>query len=171
MKTTEIHSISSASSNTFTKQFIASGILLGLGLGGFFDGIVLHQILQWHHMLSNVRPMLSMEDVKVNTIADGLFHLADYGFTIAGITLLWRTHQQSEIPKSAKPFVGSILIGAGLFNLVEGIIDHHILGIHYVRSGAHHLLWDIAFLASGAILITIGLVLVEQWKNIDKSIT
>jgi uncharacterized membrane protein len=36
-----------------TRSFpIASGILFGLGLGGFFDGIVLHQVLQWHHMLS-----------------------------------------------------------------------------------------------------------------------
>jgi uncharacterized membrane protein len=32
----------------------ASGLLYGLGLGGFIDGIVLHQILQWHHMVSDV---------------------------------------------------------------------------------------------------------------------
>ncbi|MCK1539441.1 DUF2243 domain-containing protein, partial [Bradyrhizobium sp. 176] len=31
---------------------ISAGVLLGLGLGGFFDGIVFHQLLQWHHMLS-----------------------------------------------------------------------------------------------------------------------
>jgi uncharacterized membrane protein len=31
----------------------APGILLGIGLGGFVDGIVLHQILQWHHMLTS----------------------------------------------------------------------------------------------------------------------
>jgi nucleoside-diphosphate kinase len=30
----------------------APGILLGIGLGGFVDGIVLHQMLQWHHMLT-----------------------------------------------------------------------------------------------------------------------
>lgn len=153
------------------KQFIFSGILLGLGFAGFFDGIVLHQILQWHHMLSNVRPMLDMTDVKANTTADGLFHLASYGFTIAGVTLLWRTHQQTEMPKSAKPFVGSILVGAGLFNLIEGIIDHHILRIHYVHSGADHLLWDLAFLASGALFIAIGLVLIEQWKKTNQSIS
>ena len=33
----------------------AAGFLLGLGLGGFFDGIVLHQLLQWHHMASSWR--------------------------------------------------------------------------------------------------------------------
>ena len=26
--------------------------LMGVGLGGFIDGILLHQILQWHHMLT-----------------------------------------------------------------------------------------------------------------------
>ena len=32
---------------------VSAGILFGLGLGGFFDGIVLHQVLQWHHMLTS----------------------------------------------------------------------------------------------------------------------
>jgi uncharacterized membrane protein len=30
--------------------------LLGVGLGVFLDGIVLHQVLQWHHMLWRARP-------------------------------------------------------------------------------------------------------------------
>ena len=30
----------------------SAGGLFGLGLGGFFDDIVMHQVLQWHHMLS-----------------------------------------------------------------------------------------------------------------------
>ena len=29
------------------------GILLGVGLGGFVDGMMLHQILQWHHTLTS----------------------------------------------------------------------------------------------------------------------
>ncbi len=36
--------------NRLHPLFIARDIL-GLGLGGFFDGIVLHQILQWHHLI------------------------------------------------------------------------------------------------------------------------
>ncbi len=35
---------------------IAAGLFLGLGLGGFVDGIALHQIVQWHHMLSSRVP-------------------------------------------------------------------------------------------------------------------
>jgi uncharacterized membrane protein len=29
------------------------GVVLGVGLGGFVDGILLHQVLQWHHMLTS----------------------------------------------------------------------------------------------------------------------
>jgi uncharacterized membrane protein len=62
-------------------------------------------------------------------------------------------------------FVGSIAIGWGLFNLVEGIIDHHILGIHHVRSGPHQLVWDLAFLAFGAVLVIMGWILVRGGKR------
>src|SRR5688500_5971320 len=32
----------------------ALGLPYGVGVGGFVDGILLHQILQWHHMVSDV---------------------------------------------------------------------------------------------------------------------
>jgi uncharacterized membrane protein len=32
---------------------LSPGVLIGFGVGGFVDGIVLHQILQWHHMLTS----------------------------------------------------------------------------------------------------------------------
>ncbi|MFB2922435.1 DUF2243 domain-containing protein [Aerosakkonema funiforme] len=37
-------------------SLIATGVSIGMGAAGFFDGIVFHQILQWHHMLTNVLP-------------------------------------------------------------------------------------------------------------------
>lgn len=156
-------------SRLLSKQFMLAGILLGMGFAGFFDGIVLHQILQWHHMLSSVRPMTNMSDVKVHSVADGLFHLADYGLTIAGVTLLWRSHLQDQLPKFSQPFIGLILFGAGLFNTIEGFIDHEILGIHHVRSGTHYLLWDMGFLICGIGLIIAGLKLLDRWKNAPES--
>jgi hypothetical protein len=65
----------------------ADSVLLGLGLGGFFDGIILHQILQWHHMLSAVKPVDTVRGLEINTLGDGLFHLGTYIFTIAGLVL------------------------------------------------------------------------------------
>src|SRR5437868_4134754 len=103
-----------------------SGILFGLGLGGFFDGIVLHQILQWHHMLSSVNPPDTVANLKFNTLLDGLFHAATYGFVDIGLFLLWRAAGTAHRPWSSKMLAGTLLLGFGLFNVVEGLIDHEI---------------------------------------------
>ncbi len=50
-----------------------AGMLIGIGMGGFVDGIVLHQIAQWHNMLSNVVPPHTMDAMRVNMTWDGLF--------------------------------------------------------------------------------------------------
>ena len=55
------------------KISVASGITLGVGLGGLFDGFFFHAILQWHHMLSNVIPPTDMHRMSVNMVADGAF--------------------------------------------------------------------------------------------------
>jgi uncharacterized membrane protein len=52
-----------------------------------------------------------------------------------------------------------VLAGWGGFNLVEGIIDHHILGIHHVHGGPHQVWWDIGFLVLGAVLVAAGYLL------------
>ena len=56
---------------------VSAGLLLGTGLGGFVDGIVLHQILQWHHMMSDTAgyPVTTLRGLEVNTVADGFFHV------------------------------------------------------------------------------------------------
>jgi uncharacterized membrane protein len=51
-----------------------AGILIGIGMDGFVDGIVLHQIAPWHHMLSNIVPPHTMDAMWVNMTWDGLFH-------------------------------------------------------------------------------------------------
>lgn len=144
---------------------IAAGILLGLGLGGFVDGIVLHQILQWHHMLSSVRPAKTVGDMELNMVWDGLFDAATWIMTVTGIVLLWQAGKRDDVPWSSNTFLGSILIGAGAFNFFEGIIDHQILGIHHVKPGVNELAWDLGFLASGVILAAIGWLLLRAGQQ------
>lgn len=141
-------------------QFRNAGLLLGIGLGGFFDGIVLHQLLQWHHMVSSV-PFFApttLPGLKSNTFADGLFHAVTWLATIAGIALLWRALRSGQ-GGSARQLVGLVLAGWGLFNLGEGIIDHLALGIHHVNETAPReqwLWWDLGFLLWGAAMLAIG---------------
>jgi uncharacterized membrane protein len=141
-------------------QLRNAGILLGLGLGGFFDGIVLHQLLQWHHMVSNVGSFSpeTIPGLRVNTLADGLFHAVTYIFTVLGVALLWRALRGGE-RGTAPQLIGLALLGWGLFNVVEGIVDHLLLGIHHVNETAPReqwLWWDLAFLLWGAAMIVGG---------------
>jgi len=144
------------------RALITSGFLFGLGFSGFFDGVVLHQILQWHHMLTSAGfADTTVAGLKLNTLADGLFHVVTYSFTLSGLVVLWLALERGTLSWSSKVFGGALLMGAGLFDLVEGIIDHHILGIHHVKSGPNELAWDLGFLALGALLAVMGWLLMR----------
>ena len=143
----------------------APGLLLGLGLGGFVDGIVLHQILQWHHMLTDTgeHPAGTLAGLEANTLADGLFHASTWVFVVAGMALTVRAWQRGELAPPWRAHLGLMLAGWGLFNFVEGLIDHQILGIHHVRDDLGGPLgWDLAFLASGLLLIAAGAALARR---------
>ena len=141
---------------------IAAGILMGAGLGGFLDGIILHQILQWHHMLSSKIPANDLVSVKVNMYWDGLFHAAVWVMTAIGVFLLWRVGQRKDVPWSGRTFLGALSCGWGLFNVVEGIIDHQVLGIHHVYEfTTNKVPWDVSFLAFGVIMLLIGWMLIR----------
>ncbi|HEX8234891.1 MAG TPA: DUF2243 domain-containing protein [Abditibacteriaceae bacterium] len=145
---------------------IGAGILLGAGLGGFVDGIVLHQMLQWHNMLSARIPPNTLIDAKINMFWDGLFHAGVWIMTAMGLAMLWRAGQQRDVPWSGKTFLGSLLLGWGLFNVIEGIIDHQILGIHHVHEySPNKLPWDMGFLVFGAALILSGRMLIRAGRN------
>lgn len=147
----------------------AAGIWLGLGMGGFFDGIVLHQILQWHHLLTSAGyPPTTVRNLQINTLADGLFHASTYVFVAIGLTLLWRAARRTHVRWSPTLLTGTLLMGFGLFNLVEGIVDHHILGIHHVNETAppeQWLAWDIGFLVWGAAMLVGGWLLWRRGKR------
>lgn len=136
---------------------LAAGVLLGAGLGGFADGIVLHQILQWHNMLSGQLPPNTLVAAKVNMYWDGLFHAAVWLLTVLGLRLLWAAGARADVPWSGRTFGGGLLVGWGSFNVVEGIIDHEILGLHHVYEyTSHHLPGDLAFLGLGVLLLLAG---------------
>lgn len=140
---------------------IAPALLLGTGMGGFVDGILLHQILQWHNMLSTLRPPDDLVSMKVNMVWDGLFHAFTWVTTAVGLGLLWRAGGRDDVPWSSRTFVGGLVMGWGLFNLIEGVIDHQILGIHHVHPGEGQLAWDLGFLASGVAMIGVGAALMK----------
>ena len=143
----------------------APALLLGLGLGGFVDGIVLHQILQWHHLVSDVEayPTTTVAGLEVNTLADGFFHLAMWVLVLAGTIALVRSWRAGALAPSWSFHGGLLLVGWGFFNVVEGLVDHQLLGIHHVRDdlGAP-LSWDIGFLVVSVVMIVAGWALYRR---------
>jgi uncharacterized membrane protein len=136
---------------------MGAGMLLGAGLGGFVDGILFHQILQWHHMLSALLPPNDIVSLKINMFWDGIFHAALWVMTAMGLALLWRAGQRSDVPWSGRTFIGSLMLGWGFFNIVEGLMDHQGFGLHHVvEAAANHKMGDMAFLAFGAVMLAGG---------------
>ena len=127
-----------------------SGIMLGIGLGGFVDGILLHQIIHWHNMGSAVLPPTTLAAIKQNMAWDGLFHLAVWTCTVVGVYWLLADGRRAGLLPSPFGFTGLLILGWGLFNLVEGLIDHHLLGLHHVRDLPQHVpVYDWLFLLIG----------------------
>ena len=148
------------------RPLIAAATLLGVGMGGFVDGILFHQLLQWHNMLSARYPTSGLDaptlvrNLEFNMFWDGLFHALTWAMTALGIALLWRAAGRADVPHSTRTLLGGMALGWGLFNLVEGIIDHHVLHVHHVLEAENHLVYDVAFLGSGLVLLLVGLTLI-----------
>lgn len=152
--------------NSQRGPLISAGVFMGIGLGGFLDGIVFHQILQLHNMLSSRIPVNDLVSAKINMTWDGYFHAAVWIMTAIGLALLFRAGTRRDVPWSGRILLGSLIAGWGLFNLVEGTIDHHILGIHHVMEySSNQLPYDLAFLTSGVLFLLIGWSLIRAGSN------
>ena len=139
------------------------GFIIGASVAGFFDGIMLHQILQWHHMICIEEHCVAktVATMEQQNFYDGLFHAGMLVVLLIGLAVLTNAFSQG-LMFSQRRFWGSLLLGAGVFNVVEGIVDHHILQIHHVRFGPGQPAWDIGFLIIGAAMAVGGWLLTRD---------
>jgi uncharacterized membrane protein len=141
----------------------APAIVMGAGIGGFIDGILAHQIFQWHGMLTQLYPNTTMEHMELNMLADGLFHVVTLSFVLAGSYLLWARARRGAWRWTWRSLTGWMLVGWGLFNLIEGTLNHHLLQLHRVNpAAANPLAWDLGFLVLGALLVVGGRLLARR---------
>jgi uncharacterized membrane protein len=88
-------------------------------------------------------------------------------FGVAGLVFLWRAAHRRHLYWSGKLLAGSLLVGFGLFNIVEGVVDHHLLGLHHVNETVPRerwIWWDLGFLAWGALMLAGGLALLRRGR-------
>lgn len=94
-------------------------MLLGFGLGAFFEGILLHSVT-------------------------GFGYLAVWAISVAGVALLWSAIRGPGPLPSGRGFVGAYAIGWGVFNMIEALTRHDIgrdwllfgTGVGFVLFGA-----------------------------------
>jgi uncharacterized membrane protein len=135
------------------RSLLWPAVLVGIGVAGSLDEIVLHQLLRWHHFYDRGSQAAGL-------IADGIFHLGSTAALVVGLVLLvqrWHTG-----PGPLRQAVAGILLGVGGFNLYDGIVQHKLLGLHQVRAGApNNLPYDLVFIATAAVVLLAGLLLLR----------
>ena len=131
----------------------AGYVVFGVGFGALLDGFVLHQLLQWHHLVSAKTTVGTVPGLEENTLADGIFHTASLAVLVLGVALVVGRRVE------ARPLVGLSLAGWGAFNVVDQFVFHLALGAHHIREGVdNYEVYDWGFFALGLVLIAVGLL-------------
>ena len=146
-----------SSSRADRPSLLWPGILVGIGLAGTLDEVVLHQLLAWHHFYDR-------STTTVGLVSDGLFHLFSTAVLVIGLIQL--VERRRTTPDPPRVALAGILLGAGGFNLYDGTIQHKLLGLHQVRANApNNLPYDLAFLALAAAVALAGAALLRRSRQ------
>jgi uncharacterized membrane protein len=125
--------------------------LLGFAFGGFLDGILLHQVLQWHHLLSGWEGRATYDQLRFHMLWDGIFHAAHYAVLAAGLALVLGRRGAGALP------LGWFAIGFGAWHLLDAVVNHWALGLHRIRQDSPDpLLWDLVFFGLGVAAMAWG---------------
>lgn len=142
-----------------TARLALAGGVLGFSLGGFFDGILLHQVLQWHHLFSLV-PGETWRDIRMQILMDGLFHVLHFIIAIVGLALLWRARREFSGTGADRRLIGAALLGFSCWQFIDVVLFHWILVIHRIRVDVPNpLAYDLGWL----VLFGIGSLLAGLW--------
>ena len=136
-------------------------LVTGFGLGAFVDGIVLHQLLQWHHLLVELEPADDRAGLAYNVFWDGVFHAAAWLVVLGGV--LWLARARDDVRAAGRRgVVGLLLVGWGLFNVVDQVVFHLLLEAHHIRDGENAALYDWGYTALGVLLALVGAQLARE---------
>jgi uncharacterized membrane protein len=133
-------------------SILAAG-LIGVTVMAAVDEVVFHQLLAWHHFYDRGTPAVAL-------LSDGLLHAAELVGLVGGFFWLAELRRRGVlVPLAAW---GGFLLGAGFFQLFDGLVDHKVLRVHQVRYGVDLAGYDLAWNLAGVLLLLAGASLV--WR-------
>jgi uncharacterized membrane protein len=147
---------------------IVTGLLLGVGIAGFIDETIFHQLLQWHNFYWGTTEYWRI-------FSDGLFHLVTTLLLLWGTFRLWRDPYSTDSVRT-KAILGGLFVGVGGFNAYDGVVQHVIFHFHLVQehvcpkvhannsiiSCPADIPYEIVWISMGIIVIAIGVVF---WRH------
>lgn len=149
-----------------TRSSLVPSVVLGAGLGGFFDGIVLHQLLQWHHLVSNRESPSTLAGLEANTRWDGIFHAAMWSMVAIGVALVVKQRREPT-SYDTRLLLAGVLLGWGGFNVSDSILNHWLLQLHHIREGVPgELAYDVGFFTVGLGLLGMGWLLASGDRRV-----
>ena len=132
--------------NTRSLNFWA-GIFFGLGAIAFIDETVFHQLLHWHHFYDK-------STLAIGLISDGLFHAFSWFATVASLFIV--AHLRKVRAWDKRRWIGAAVLGAGVFQLYDGIIQHKVFRLHQIRYDVDIFYYDLVWNVLAIFMILIG---------------
>ena len=133
-----------------------SGVLTGLGVVAFLDETLFHQLLHWHHFYDRSTPDVAL-------VSDGLFHAFGFAALVAGLFLFADLRRRNTL--SWRRWIAGLLVGAGGFQLYDGLVQHKLLRLHQIRYDVDLLPYDLVWNVIALIMIIVGLVLLRRRQS------
>lgn len=137
----------------YSARNIWSGVLFGLGLIAFIDETVFHQLLHWHHFYDR-------STTEIGLISDGIFHAFSWLATIGGLFMLADLRRRNAFWPAR--WSAGILLGAGVFQLYDGTIQHKVMRIHQIRYVPDVCIYDLVWNISAVFMVILGLLLLVR---------
>ncbi|TDD19513.1 DUF2243 domain-containing protein [Kribbella turkmenica] len=130
--------------------------VIGAAVMAAVDEIVFHQLLAWHHFYDR-------STGEVGLLSDGLLHTAELLALVAGFVLYADLRRR----RALSPAHGraGFFLGAGGFQLFDGIVDHKLLRLHQIRYGVDVTPYDWAWNLAGLVLVLIGIALAVRARR------
>ncbi|MGQ5263430.1 DUF2243 domain-containing protein [Micromonospora sp. ZYX-F-536] len=138
------------------RSSLLAGALIGVAVMAAVDEIVFHQLLAWHHFYDRSTPSVAL-------LSDGLLHAAELIGLVAGF--VWFADLRRRAALATRHAWGGFLLGAGGFQVFDGLVDHKVLRLHQIRYGVHLVPYDVLWNVGGAVLLLAGAALVWRARS------
>jgi len=136
------------------RRTLAAGFLFGCGVAAsMIDLFVFHLGLQWHHFYDLSTP-------EVALLADAFFHAFGWFITVWGLFLLADVRRRGGVRWAR--WAGAVVVGVGVFQLLDGVFFHKVLRIHQIRYDVELWPYDLTWIGTALLAVVVGVLVARR---------